>query len=159
MKNQIRKIILLSFAMLIMTGCGFKTLNDSFSNQVKVIDIKSEGENRINIKIKDQLFLRSNNKGNKSINIFFKTLKEKTIAEKNSSNKITKYRINIITEVKYNETTNQIENTFTISENRVYTVTDNNLVNFESEKRTIDTLTKVIAKEIYSILQLNFNDI
>lgn len=159
MKNQIRKIILLSFAMLIMTGCGFKTLNDSFSNQVKVIDIKSEGESRINIKIKDQLFLRSNNKGNKSINIFFKTLKEKTIAEKNSSNKITKYRINIITEVKYNETTNQIENTFTISENRVYTVTDNNLVNFESEKRTIDTLTKVIAKEIYSILQLNFNDI
>lgn len=159
MKNQIRKIILLSFAMLIMTGCGFKTLNDSFSNQVKVIDIKSEGESRINIKIKDQLFLRSNNKGNKSINIFFKTLKEKTIAEKNSSNKITKYRINIITEVKYNETTNQIKNTFTISENRVYTVTDNNLVNFESEKRTIDTLTKVIAKEIYSILQLNFNDI
>jgi len=159
MKNQIRKIILLSFAMLIMTGCGFKTLNDSFSNQVKVIDIKSEGESRINIKIKDQLFLRSNNKGNKSINIFFKTLKEKTIAEKNSSNKITKYRINIKTEVKYNETTNQIENTFTISENRVYTVTDNNLVNFESEKRTIDTLTKVIAKEIYSILQLNFNDI
>jgi hypothetical protein len=143
---------------IFLVNCGFKTINNSYTNQVKIEEIETEGDSRVNIKIKDFLYLKSQRDTNKFVKIFIKSTKEKTIAEKNSKNKITKYKIKILTEVKYEEINNSKEGFFQINESRVFNVVDNNLKNFDTEKREIDTLSKIIAKEIYNILQLNFND-
>ena len=158
MNNLIIKIVLIFSVGIFLVNCGFKTINNSYTNQVKIEEIETEGDSRVNIKIKDFLYLKSQRDTNKFVKIFIKSTKEKTIAEKNSKNKITKYKIKILTEVKYEEINNSKEGFFQINESRVFNVVDNNLKNFDTEKREIDTLSKIIAKEIYNILQLNFND-
>ena len=158
MNNLIIKIVLILSVGIFLVNCGFKTINNSYTNQVKIEEIETEEDSRVNIKIKDFLYLKSQRDTNKFVKIFIKSTKEKTIAEKNSKNKITKYKIKILTEVKYEEINNSKEGFFQINESRVFNVVDNNLKNFDTEKREIDTLSKIIAKEIYNILQLNFND-
>lgn len=157
MKYISLKIIVLIF---LLSSCGFKTYDNSFNNRIKITNVKTEGESRINLKIKDKLLKKFDNTNNNEVNLSIKTFKKKSVREKNNRNKITKYEINIITEVKFEEIGGQKkEGQFSINEKREFLVGNNNLANFDTEKREIEILTDIIAKEIYLALILRFNDI
>lgn len=157
MKYISLKIIVLIF---LFSSCGFKTYDNSFSNRIKITNVKAEGENRINLKIKDKLIKKSDKTNNNEVNLSIKTFQKKSVREKNNKNKITKYEINIIAEVKFEEIGGQKkEGQFSVNKKREFYVGDNNLANFDTEKREIEILTDIIVKEIYLALLLEFNDI
>lgn len=157
MKYITLKIIVLIF---LFSSCGFKTYDNSFSNRIKITNIKTEGESRINLKIKDKLIKKSDKTNNNEVNLSIKTFQKKSVSEKNNKNKITKYEINIITEIKFEEIGGQKkEGQFSVDKKREFYVGDNNLANFDTEKREIEILTDIIVKEIYLALLLRFNDI
>lgn len=157
MKYITLKIIVLIF---LFSSCGFKTYDNSFSNRIKITNIKTEGESRINLKIKDKLIKKSDKTNNNEVNLSIKTSQKKSVSEKNNKNKITKYEINIIAEIKFEEIGGQKkEGQFSVDKKREFYVGDNNLANFDTEKREIEILTDIIVKEIYLALLLRFNDI
>lgn len=157
MKYKTLKIIVLIF---LFSSCGFKTYDNSFSNRIKITNIKTEGESRINLKIKDKLIKKSDKTNNNEVNLSIKTFQKKSVSEKNNKNKITKYEINIIAEIKFEEIGGQKkEGQFSVDKKREFYVGDNNLANFDTEKREIEILTDIIVKEIYLALLLRFNDI
>jgi len=157
MKYITLKIIVLIF---LFSSCGFKTYDNSFSNRIKITNIKTEGESRINLKIKDKLIKKSDKTNNNEVNLSIKTFQKKSVSEKNNKNKITKYEINIIAEIKFEEIGGQKkEGQFSVDKKREFYVGDNNLANFDTEKREIEILTDIIVKEIYLALLLRFNDI
>tara|TARA_E500000178_G_C17034473_1_gene762559 strand:+ start:4522 stop:4995 length:474 start_codon:yes stop_codon:yes gene_type:complete len=157
MKYISLKIIVLIF---LFSSCGFKTYDNSFSNRIKITNVKAEGENRINLKIKDKLIKKSDKTNNNEVDLSIKTFQKKSVREKNNKNKITKYEINIIAEVKFEEIGGQKkEGQFSVNKKREFYVGDNNLANFDTEKREIEILTDIIVKEIYLALLLEFNDI
>ena len=157
MKYITLKIIVFIF---LFSSCGFKTYDNSFSNRIKITNIKTEGESRINLKIKDKLIKKSDKTNNNEVNLSIKTSQKKSVSEKNNKNKITKYEINIIAEIKFEEIGGQKkEGQFSVDKKREFYVGDNNLANFDTEKREIEILTDIIVKEIYLALLLRFNDI
>ena len=91
-------ILLVIFTLVI--GCGFKVVNKSQLMNFNLKEINTSGENRINYKLKNKLLIfNQTENNNKSYNINLKTDKIKKIKEKNINNVITKYEIEISTQV------------------------------------------------------------
>ena len=72
MNNLIIKIVLILSVGIFLVNCGFKTINNSYTNQVKIEEIETEGDSRVNIKIKDFLYLKSQRDTNKFVKIYRK---------------------------------------------------------------------------------------
>ena len=84
-------IILYGLILFLLTGCGFKVLDQNQLKNYKIIEIRESGDKKTNFFIKNELYnlLNSKNSANDLV-INIDTSKEKTIKEKNkkSDNKI-----------------------------------------------------------------------
>ena len=91
------------FAFLVfLTHCGFK-IADSSVLPFNIKTIETEGYNKINFLIKNNLLSKKRNLSqNKSITIKIETNREKEISEKNIRNEVTKYRLIINSNIKIN---------------------------------------------------------
>ena len=95
MKNNFFVII----CFLILNSCGYQITN--LQNDFNINSIVTEGDKRINFKIKNKL-LSTNSSTNKNfVTITLNSKKNKVIKEKNISNQITKYEITIISIISF----------------------------------------------------------
>ena len=96
------RIIIALFIVLITSGCGFKVVNIADLNNFNIAEITTDGDKRINYKIKNRLLFNSNNNEENQIVVNLFTKKNKAIKEKNIKNEITKYRLSLLVDVKFN---------------------------------------------------------
>ena len=88
-----KKISILLTALLLLSQCGFKRLDDLML--INIISIETDGYKKANYFIKSDLLTQKNNEvNNAKINIKIETKRKKIISEKNIKNEITKYNIN-----------------------------------------------------------------
>ena len=92
-----KKNTFLIIMFLFLYQCGFKVVNYSELNNFKIQEITTEGENRINYKLKNYIQAISNNNSNTNIVLNLTSKSKNSIKEKNSSNEITKYQLDITT--------------------------------------------------------------
>ena len=109
---------------LVLTGCGFKVVQNSSFNNFSISDINTEGDKRINFSLKNKLSLASTESVNKLIQISLKTNKDKQVKERNIKNEITKYQIKITVNVTCTEISNGSEFEFSKSKSGDYTVSN-----------------------------------
>ena len=89
---MIKKISFILTIILFLSNCGFKIVDKSRMNDFTIQNINSDGDKRINFKIKNYL-LNTDKKDSKNLLLIkLKTEKIKSIKEKNLKNEITKYK-------------------------------------------------------------------
>ena len=153
------RVIIYSIIFLILSGCGFKIVNQSENQGYNISEIELEGEKRINYFIKNRLLRKSNNGNlNNLIKLFIVTKKTKTIKEKNIKNEITKYEINITSNIVAKlAKSNNYE--FSVSSNGDYSVSEQNSTTINNEKKLIKILSQNMAEKIITELDLTINDL
>ena len=155
--KKISIIFLLS--LIFLNNCGFEIVNKSKLNNFKISEINTEGDNKINFRIKNKLKLISKKEEAKSIKIYLNTKKNKSVKEKNIKNEITKYEIKIITKVSYSERSDFPSKEFKITKSGDYKVSSQYTQTLENEKKLVRNLTDKISDEILDELTTQLNDI
>ena len=152
------RIIVYSFCLLLLSNCGFSVLKRPPIN-FEIVNIDTVGDKKINFKLRnDLLFLKENNQ-EKLIEIKIETIKNKDIKEKNDKNEITKYEINIVTNVEYNYLDDPQKSKFTIVESGDYVVDKQHSKTVNNEKNLIRTLVDSLSEKLLLNLTLKLNDL
>ena len=142
---------------LVLTGCGFKVVQNSSFNNFSISDIITEGDKRINYILKNKLLSASNESENKLIQISLKTNKDKQVKERNIKNEITKYQIKITVNVTCTEISNGSEFEFSKSKTGDYSVSNQYSRTLGNEKKLVELLTDNIADQILNELKTKLN--
>ena len=142
---------------LVLTGCGFKVVQNSSFNNFSISDIITEGDKRINFRLKNKLSSASTESVNKLIQISLKTNKDKQVKERNIKNEITKYQIKITVNVTCAEISNGSEFVFSKSKTGDYSVSKQYSRTLNNEKKLVELLTDNIADQILNELRTKLN--
>ena len=143
------KNFLYLIVFIIFTNCGFNVLDKTILNKFEINEINSVGDKRINFLIKNNVSKLINSKNAEElIDLEINSSKTRIIKEKNKNNKITKYSVEIITNLQITFLNNNKTKNFTVTRDGYYDVTDNNNEDRESLRRLEEHLTNEISQRI-----------
>ena len=154
--NKLKKTFCI-ILFLIVTNCGYKLIDKSKLNQFYISDIQSQGDKKINYFIRSKLnTIFSNQVSGQKLKITLQTSKNKNVKEKNIKNQITKYEINIVSEVEVYFLDKNLSEKFILELNEAYrvaTIHSNTIDNQNNlERRLADRLSDKIIKKITFII-------
>ena len=141
--------------IFLMSGCGFKVVNQSELIDFKIENVSTSGDNRISYIIKNKLLPYSKSNGKKLITLEIDLNRKKMIKEKNIKNETTKFEISISAVVQYRSDEN---GRFEISKKGGYNVASQYSQTLTNEKKLVKTLSESIAENIIEELILRTND-
>ena len=153
-----KKNTFLIIIFLFLYQCGFKVVNYSELNNFKIQEITTEGENRINYKLKNYIQAISNNNSNTNIVLNLTSKSKNSIKEKNSSNEITKYQLDITTIINLRELNTNRTDKFELSVNGDYLVAKKYSETLKNQEQLIENLTRKLSSEIKRELSQRLND-
>ena len=145
--------------ILLLSGCGFKVLNQAGNIDFSIGEITTTGDKRIGFQIKNKLVLNKNEDFKKKIDLSIQANKKKIIKEKNIKNEITKYQIIIEVKVSILEVDSLSELEFTKSETGIYDVDAQFSKTIDNEKKLVKLLSASIAEDILDEIILMMNDL
>ena len=153
---RIKLICVISIIIVfLISGCGFKVVNQSERIDFKIKNISTSGDNRISYIIKNKLLPYSDIDGKKLITLEIDLSKKKMIKEKNIKNETTKFEISINAIVQYQADEN---GRFEISKRGEYNVASQYSQTLNNEKKLVKTLSENIAENIIEELIRRTND-
>ena len=157
MKIITKSVLILSF--LLTAGCGFKVLENSNTNNFKIKEISSSGNNRINYKIKNYLLSNTQKNNTNVLAINIGTKIKKKVKEKNIKNEITKYEIILDATVNTYFVEKNKRNDFSLSVLGNYSVdTKNYSSTINNEKNLVNNLTEKLTENILKEINKTIND-
>tara|TARA_B100001093_G_C26309509_1_gene792937 strand:+ start:183 stop:659 length:477 start_codon:yes stop_codon:yes gene_type:complete len=135
---------------IFLSGCGFKPLTINNINNISLIKLDMTGNKVINFKISNYLKQTLNyNKNNPTkIMVEINSKKEKSIKEKNSKNEISKYNLEIISEIKVNVLEDNKEFSFTLKKLNEYKVNNQFSITIQNEKKATSEIIKILSQDI-----------
>ena len=139
--------------------CGFKVVDYSKLNNFNLKDIVTEGENRINYKLKKHIQSISNNNSNNNIILNINSKSKNSIKEKNSSNEVTKYQVEIISTINYKIISSEETENFILTVNGDYPVANKYSETQKNQEQLIENLTRKLSSEIKRELSRRLNDL
>ena len=141
--------------LILVASCGFKVAKqDNYSNY-NITEIEINGDKRSSYKIKSNLYKDFNQKGAKAIKIEGQIVKKKSIKEKNVTNVVTKYEIELVGNFKIFLLGQSKAKEITISSSGSYTTTNQHSQTLFKEKELVDRLSDYVLDDlIYNILQI-----
>ena len=150
------KLINLVFFLLLLTSCGFEVVKNTYG--FNILEVNAEGDKKISYALKNSIKINNSDLNKNFIKINIDSEKVKLIKEKNIQNKITKYEIKIVSNVKYMILPENITKILTINKAANFNVADNKVETLNNEKKLIDNLIDKMADEILLKISLDFND-
>ena len=158
--KKIKKNLIIFVLLIILPQCGFKVLDKSKINNFSIKEIQSEGDDRINFKIKNNLRINEKENSKNILNLTLSTQKNKSIKEKNIKNEITKYEIVINTTIKFSlSMSNGKIYSSSLSSQGDFLVANNYATTLDNEKKLIDNLTDDLSEKIIDKILSEINDI
>jgi hypothetical protein len=151
-KNKI--LVLLLTVLFLTSSCGYKALNVD-NNNFKIDKIKITGNKRAGFQIKNQILSYTKKNSNRVFNLEINLKKNKLIKEKDITNKVTKYNLQIEVDVDI-----LIKSTSSISKfSKVflaeYLVAKSHSATIQNEKTALENLSENIAENIINHINLN----
>ena len=151
-----KRTLAIIFIFLLNTGCGFKKINDPNLKFYSIGDIKLSGNKQLGLVIQNKLKLSSNKDSKNTLFLNINLEKNKTMKEKDSSNKITKYDIKLTADVSIKTASEILEKKFETMD--FYDVTTNYSNTIRAQKNLENELARSIADELINYLKLKFNN-
>ena len=151
-----KKTLAIIFIFLLVSGCGFKKINDPNLKFYSIGDIKLSGNKQLGLVIQNKLKLSSNKDSKNTLFLNINLEKNKTMREKDSSNKITKYDIKLTADVSIKTASEILEKKFETMD--FYDVTTNYSNTIRAQKNLENELARSIADELINYLKLKFNN-
>jgi len=155
---MINNKIIVIFIALLISGCGFKAVNQEYLNQYKIIELNIKGDARLSYLLKNKLKL-NNEKSDKSIKLSVIIDKTKNIREKNIKNEITKYQISITVKTDYYLIEENKSGNFLLSVTGDHNVGSRYRETLNNEKKLINSLMADISEQLFKDLLINLNDL
>lgn len=155
---MINNKIIVIFIALLISGCGFKAVNQEYLNQYKIIELNIKGDARLSYLLKNKLKL-NNEKSDKSIKLSVIIDKTKNIREKNIKNEITKYQITITVKTDYYLIEENKSGNFLLSVTGDHNVGSRYRETLNNEKKLINSLMADISEQLFRDLLINLNDL
>ena len=121
---MLKKNTYLLIIFLFLYHCGFKVINYSELNNFNITEIITEGENQISYKLKNYIQAISNKNSNTNIILTLNSKSKSSIKEKNSSNEVTKYQLEITSIINLKNLNNNKTNKFELLVAGDYLVAD-----------------------------------
>ena len=153
------KRILAIIFLIIITGCGFKVVDLSKTNNFSIGEIASSGDKRINYIIKNKLISNTDNSGEERFDLKINSIKSKTVKERNIQNEITKYIISISVSVEVNNINKNNLHKLSFTETGDYNVSKQNATNRNKEKNLVASLSQKITNKILDEINIYLNDL
>ena len=157
MKIITKSILILS--LLLTISCGFKVVDKSNTNNFKIKEISTIGNNRINYKIKNYLLTNTKKNNTNVLTIKVETKITKKVKEKNIKNEITKYEVRLDSNISTYFIEKNRKSDFNLSILGDYSVDTKNYSNtINNEKNLINNLTEKLAENILKKINKTVND-
>ena len=157
MKIITKSILILT--LFLTVSCGFKVLDKSNTNNFTIKEINTSGNSRINYKIKNYLLSNTQKNNTNVLSINMETKIKKKVKEKNIKNEITKYEIDLNTNINTYSIEENRKNDFNLSVAGDYSVdTKNYSSTINNEKNLINNLTEKLAENILKEINKTIND-
>ena len=153
---MMKKILTITFLFVLLSGCGFKKINEPNLKFYSIGDIKLSGNKQLGLVIQNKLKLSSNKDSKNTLFLNINLEKNKTMKEKDSSNKITKYDIKLTADVSIKTASEILEKKFETMD--FYDVTTNYSNTIRAQKNLENELARSIADELINYLKLKFNN-
>lgn len=153
-----KKNTFLIIMVLFLYQCGFKVVNYSELNNFKIKEIITQGENKINYKLKNYIQAISNNNSNTNIVLNIESKSKSSIKEKNSSNEVTKYQLEITAIINLRAINTNRTDKFELIVDGDYLVADKYSKTLENQEQLIENLTRELSSKIKRELSQRLND-
>ena len=154
---KIRSITIVSIILMFISSCSYQNINSKNRKQFNIQEFDITGDTRTSFIIQKKIQRFSNEDSNNKIKLFVELDKNKSIHEKNIQNKVTKYSLTLIANVKIFElnSTKEIKRTFTAR--RIYNVEDNYSATVNNSKAANNSLIDIIVEEILDQLRIYYS--
>ena len=146
--NKINSILAFFLLFFLLSGCGFKVADKTPLKNYNIKEIETKGDKKSGFIIKSIFFKTIGNKGNENLKITIDTNKEKEIKEKNSSNRVTRYEINLSTKVTINYLDDNKVKVYSNTISGSYNVSDNHTTTINNQKNLEKNLAKKSGERI-----------
>ncbi len=154
--NKVNLFIIAILSILFTISCSYQKMNSIDQKKFHIQEFEVSGDTRDSFLIQKKIQRFSNKDSNNKIKIFIELEKSKTIKEKNIQNKVTKYNLSLIANVKIIElnSTKEIERTF--KDNQSYSVDDSYSSTVNNSKDANNSLIDTIVDEILDQLRIYY---
>ena len=154
--NKVNLFIIAILSILFTISCSYQNMNSIDQKKFHIQEFEVSGDTRDSFLIQKKIQRFSNKDSNNKIKIFIELEKSKTIKEKNIQNKVTKYNLSLIANVKIIElnSTKEIERTF--KDNQSYSVDDSYSSTVNNSKDANNSLIDTIVDEILDQLRIYY---
>lgn len=156
---MLKKNTFLLIIFLFLYHCGFKVVNYSELNNFNIKEIITEGENKISYKLKNYIQAISNKNSNTNIILSLNSKSKSSIKEKNSSNEVTKYQLEINTIINLRKLNSDKTNKFEMIVSGDYLVADKYSETLKNQEQLIENLTRKMTSQIKRELSQRLNDL
>ena len=146
--NKVKSILIFFLLTLLLSGCGFKLADKTALKNYVIEEIETQGDKKSSFIIKSIFLKTIGNRGDGRLKITINTNKNKKIIEKNSSNRVTRYEINLSTKVTINFLDNDDIKIISNSMRGSYDVSDNHITTINNQKNLEKNLAKKSGEEI-----------
>jgi outer membrane lipopolysaccharide assembly protein LptE/RlpB len=154
-----KNILILIVVVYSLSACGFKIVNQKELQNFNIVKIETSGDKRINFIITNKLQASSTSNNKQKIFLKLITNKIKSIKEKNIKNEITKYEINISSDIEFKIVDKLKVYKFRVDVTGSYNVSNQYSQTLNNEKQLIKTLTEKILNQILEDLTSKLNDL
>jgi hypothetical protein len=149
------KIIFVLVMSLVLMSCGFKKINQKANNLIYVQNINITGDKRFAYILKNNIFLISNKNSNRKYDVRIKIEKIKTNKIKNKAGKVTRYNLNIITNLSLINIDNKKTIKKKIERNRDYEIGPNHSDTIKNEKYISSSIYEQLSGDIVNFITLS----
>lgn len=153
MKKNI-KIVAILMLSLLLTSCGFKTVNQKYNNIIYIKNIKITGEQRIAHSLRNNILMISNSKSKNIYNADIEIQKQTTSKIKDQSGKITRYSLSISTNLELINLNNNSIIQKTIVRSEDYDVATTHSATINNEANTTKNIISLLSEDIINLITL-----
>lgn len=156
---NILKFISVLILLIFLHGCGFSVVDNNKLNEFTIIKIETDGEKRINYKLKNKILFNSKSLNKEQVVLNLNTNKKKLIKEKNIKNEVTKYAMDISSNVKLMVVNKNKKYEFTVRKTMDYSVSSKYSETLNNEKKIINLIIENLVDQILREINIKINDL
>ena len=153
--DVLKTALILILILIFITSCGYKKLNLEKQASYNIAKITINGEKRIGNLIKNEIKFNSEKDAKNLIELVIKINKNREVKEKNISNKVIKYTINLQTQIEFKNINKNENYTENFNNSYAFDVAKNYSDTISNEKKAIEILTEKTIDQIMTSIKDN----